>query len=176
MPNWDRGSNLRYDAVAICGLLCGKIKAMEIWQKGTVLVYGLFALVGFLTGLRECRVKKNSYGKTHIFNLLGAFAWGDAVIFGLFWALVSLAVFWLNDWLLFLLFLAIFWLVRSFGETVYWFNQQFARADKNPSERFWFTKIFHNESVWFVHQVIWQCVLVVSIILSLYLAKLWLQR
>lgn len=147
---------------------------MGVCQRNLILIYATFAFIGFVKGFSECKNKKNSYGKAHIFNLIGAFVWGDAVVFGLFWALVSMAVLLLNDWVLFLLTLSVFWAVRSLGETIYWFNQQFSKVDRNSPEKFWFYKIFQNDSVWFVYQIYWQCVTVISIILSIYLAHLWL--
>ena len=104
----------------------------------------------------------------------GAFVWGDAVVFGLFWFLISTASLLLKDWLLFWLVYSLFWVMRSLGETIYWLNQQFAVEKRDAPEKYWIYKIFKNESVWFVMQISWQCATVVSLVAAIYLASLWL--
>ncbi len=125
-------------------------------------------------GFYESKVKKNAYGKTPLLAPIGAIVWADTAIFGLFWTVVSVVIIILNDWILFWLTFSIFFVVRSFGETIYWLNQQFSKVNRNPIQKFWVTKIFHDDSVWFVYQIYWQCVTVVSLIASLYFGKLWL--
>lgn len=146
---------------------------MEIWQTITVAFFGLFSLVGFLQGLYNCSRKKNPYGLTYQYNLIGAFVWTDTVIFGLFWVMVCLTVMFLSDWLLFLMSLSVFWFVRSFGETVYWFNQQFSVRDRNPAHTLWVSRIFPGDSSWVAMQIFWQCVAVATTISSIYLLRLW---
>lgn len=146
---------------------------MEDWQRWLVLSFSLYSFLGFLVGLHQCKNKRKAYKDAHPFKLTGGLVWGDLVIFGPFWFLISLIVFYLNDWLLFLLILSVFWVVRSLGETIYWFNQQFSKVIRHPPERDWFFRIFHDDSVWFVNQVIWQCATVIAITLFLYFAKLW---
>lgn len=146
---------------------------MEVWQNILVAIYGLFAASGLAIGLKEC-FKKNPYGLTPVFNLIGAFVWADAVIFGLFWTLVSTTVFFLQDWILFLMTLSVFWLIRSIGETIYWFNQQFAERNRNPFHTLWISKIFPGDSSWVALQIFWQTISVVSAITSLWLGKTWI--
>jgi len=148
---------------------------MEIWQQLIILVYALLNLGVFVKGYNECKSRKNAYVLTPQLNLLGIFAWGDAVIFGPFWIAASLVSYLLRDWYLFLLIVSVFWVVRSLGETIYWFNQQFSKINRNPPEKLPFYSIFHNDSIWYIHQIAWQCVTVVSIIFSIYLTKLWLE-
>lgn len=147
---------------------------MEAWQNGVILFYSIFSFLGFAKGVHESKYKKNAYGLCRLYNVIGAFVWGDAVVFGLFWMLVSMVTLWLNDWILFLLFQSIFWLVRSIGETIYWFNQQFSPINRNPPEKFLIYKIFHNDFVWVVYQIFWQCIMVISAVLSIYFVALWL--
>ncbi|HCR81412.1 MAG: hypothetical protein UY13_C0002G0424 [Candidatus Pacebacteria bacterium GW2011_GWB1_47_8] len=137
-----------------------------------------FAVVNFFIFLKafyECKTKQNAFGLTPRLTLIGAFVWGDAVIFGLFWTLVSIVVLFLNDWLLFWLIMSLFWVVRSVGETIYWFNQQFSTLDRNPPKHMKGYSIFQNDSIWFVYQIIWQCVTVVSLVFAVYFGWLWLQ-
>lgn len=146
---------------------------MENWQKGLVIVFGVITFIGSIKGLSESKNKKNAYGLTPYLFPFGIFVWGDAVVFGLFWTLVSIVVYLVQDWILFLLIFSVFWAVRSFGETIYWFNQQFSKINRNPPEKFRLYKIFHDDSVWFIFQIFFQCIAVISIIFSIYLAKIW---
>lgn len=148
---------------------------MNPWQQTFILLYALFNLFIFLKGLYESKYKKNAYGLTRPLLFIGVFVWGDAVVFGLFWLLSSVFALLLNDWYLFLLVVSIFWVVRSLGETIYWFNQQFSTIKRNPIKNLPMNSVFHNDSVLFIHQIIWQCVTVSSIILSIYFSWLWLQ-
>lgn len=145
---------------------------MEIWQEVAIITFGTFAFLGFLKGFNESN-RKNAYGKATIFNLIGAFVWGDVVVFGIFWTLASVVVLYLQDWVLFLLTLSIFWAVRGIGEMIYQLNEQFATKKKNPPEKFWFYKYLKNDSVWFVYQIYWQCIAVVAILFAIYFAKMW---
>jgi hypothetical protein len=147
---------------------------MQLWQKVIILVYAFFSLFGLVKGYLETKNKKNAYGDSLILYLIGAFVWADAVVFGIFWIFVSVTVLLLDSWALFLLIISVFWLVRSVGETIYWFNQQFSKINRNPPENYLIYKIFQNDSVWFVYQIFWQCMTVVSIVASIYFAKLWL--
>lgn len=128
----------------------------------------------FLKALHECKSKNNPFGLTRWLAPIGAFVWGDAVVFSIFWLLVSLVCWWFNDALLFWLIVSVFWAVRSLGETTYWFNQQFSTIEREPPKSLIGFSIFKNNSIWFVHQIVWQCVAVVAIIASVYFGHAWL--
>ncbi|MBU2577329.1 hypothetical protein KKA69_00690 [Patescibacteria group bacterium] len=147
---------------------------MEDWQV-VILIFSLFSLAGFVKGITESR-KGNSFNKTGIFNLIGAFVWGDAVVFGLFFFIFSLFSLLLADFFLFLLGISLFWVVRSIGETIYWLNQQFSTLKRNPPEKLLFHKFFKNDSIWFVYQIFWQCLTVIFLLSSIYLTKLWFRN
>ncbi len=139
-----------------------------------VVLWSIYSLLGFVLGLLHSR-RGNTNGLCPHFLLLGAFVWADAVVFSLFWLLVTLFVVIVQDWLLFLLVVSVFWVVRSWGEVIYWFNQQFSTLKRNPPEKFKLLfKLFPNDSVWFVYQIFWQCLLVITIIASVKLFSLWL--
>lgn len=144
------------------------------WQKYLLITLSIFSLVGVIKGFLECKNKKNAYGKTELFSLIGAFAWGDVVILGIFWFLISLVILFLRNWILFLVILSLFWVVRSLGETIFWFNQQFSNKILYPPEKLRFYKVFRNDSVWFIYQIIWQCVTVVSLLFLIYFTTVWL--
>ena len=145
------------------------------WQKYILITLSIFSLVGAIKGFLECKNKKNAYGKAELFSLIGAFVWGDVVIFGIFWFLISLVILFLKNWILFLVILSLFWVVRSLGETIFWFNQQFSNKILYPPEKLHFYKVFRNDSVWFIYQIIWQCVTVVSLLFLIYFTTIWLR-
>ncbi len=146
---------------------------MNICQTLFLAVFFLYSLFGFLIGLRQSK-KGNTNEECPYFYLLGAFVMADVVIFGIFWMLVIMATFCIADWLLFPVVLSVFWVVRSGGEVLYWLNEQFAVNHRNKPNKFWFYAYFPNESVWFVLQIYWQCVLVVSLVSSAYFFVKWL--
>lgn len=150
---------------------------MNLWQLSIVSLYGIIAFVSFVTGFRACYYRNKAYEETPIYGLLyTAFVRADTVIFGLFWALACLITIILSDFLLFLLVLSLFWLVRSIGETLYWFFQQFTpRPGNDPAKFKLHYKIFKNDSVWFVHQIYWQCFTVITTITTIYIANAWLK-
>lgn len=145
-------------------------------QELFVIIYGLLNFCLIFKGIYESKYKKNAYGLTRSLLIFGIFAWGDAIVFGIFWSLVALVTLLLSDWYLFLFVISVFWAVRSLGETIYWFNQQFSSKvyDWNRPEKLPWHNIFHNDSVWYIHQVMWQCLTVISIIASIYFGRLWI--
>jgi hypothetical protein len=149
---------------------------MNNLQQTIILIFGLVSFLVFLIGFYETKYKKNAFGPTLPLFILGVFVWGDAVIFGLFWAISSFISLYLKDWYLFLLIFSVFWVVRSLGETTYWFNQQFSKINRNPPEKLIGYSIFKNDSIWFAYQIAWQCVTVASIVFAIYFAGVWLQR
>lgn len=147
---------------------------MIIWQKIFIVFWSISSLVLSVYGFHQSKNKKNAYGLTPTLFIYGIFVWGDAAVFGFFWSITSLTVLFLNDWILFLLILSTFWVVRSLGETIYWFNQQFSPIKRNPPKNLPGYKYFNDDSIWFIYQIIMQCICVISIIFTIYLAKIWI--
>lgn len=149
---------------------------MQDWQRFFLILVAFLNLIIFFKGYNECKYKKNPYGLTPVLGFLGIFAWGDAVIIGLFWIIAALVSLLSTDWYLFLLIISVFWVIRSLGETIYWFNQQFSSKsyDWNKPENLPLHSVFHNDSIWYIFQIFMQCISVVSIIFTIYFAKLWL--
>jgi hypothetical protein len=139
---------------------------MKLFQSLLLVLAFLYGLSAFLLGLKH---KRNPFGLSPYFNLISAFVWVDAVVFGLFFATVSLFTLITSQWILFWLIFAVFWTVRSIGEQVYWFHEQFTTNHRNPLHTLWPYKWFKGEEVWIVMQTFWQCCSVVSLIFSVYL-------
>jgi len=143
------------------------------WEQ-LVFIFGLFNLFVFFFALWQSAFRNNPFGRCHL-AVLGSFVWGDAVIFSLFWACLSaLTLLFFPNINFFFFCASVFFTVRGLGETVYWLNQQFSKINRNPPENFWIKRIFGGEAVWFVYQITWQVIMVVSIISSVYFSVRWL--
>lgn len=147
---------------------------MVFWQQIVVSVVFFFNIFLFLKSRIECQ-RKNSFGLVRRLSFLGMFVWGDVLILAPFWMIISSVSLLLNDWLLFILFVSAFWLVRSLGETLYWFLQQFAVVKRDPPESLAGYRFVKNESIWFMYQVMWQCITVISLVATIFFAHRWLQ-
>lgn len=147
---------------------------MTLQQQYIVMFYAAVSVLVFLVGLYQSFVKKNSYGLVPWLIPLGMFVWGDAIIICLFWIIISAVAIVLQDWLLFLLIVSVFWVVRNIGEAIFWFNQQFSQKIIYPPEILPGYSLVKNESIWFIYQIINQCFAVVFIVVSLYIGRLWL--
>lgn len=141
---------------------------MNNWQNLVLVLFLVYSLAGFFYGLKY---KKNPYGLCKRFTLIGAFVWTDAFIFGLFFSLISILCLLLQQWVLFGLIYSVFWLVRSIGEQIYWFHEQFAVSHRNSPHTLLPSKLFKGEEVWIVMQTFWQCVSVVSVVASVYIVS-----
>jgi len=137
---------------------------MESWQLYLLIIYCALAIIFTITGLILSRRGK-AYKKFWPLNLIGAFVWGDALIFGPFWILSSIIAMLAQRWFVFELIFLCFWLVRSFGETIYWFNQQFSSTIREKPETVIFYPLVKNNSVWFLMQIWWQCITAASLVL-----------
>lgn len=146
---------------------------MNIVQQILVVAIGLVALLAAIKGGYEIGKKNNPFGEPLVLFWLGIFVWGDALILGIFWCLVSIFCFFLKDWILFLLIVSVFWIVRSLGEILYWINQQFSPIIRNPPKNLVGYRFFKNDSIWFIYQIVWQCVLVISIVAAIYWVRQW---
>lgn len=147
---------------------------MNIWQQVLIYFYLISSVVFFIKSLHETKNKKRVYGLTPYLFFLGAFVWGDVLVLGPFWIVASIFALLFNDWYLFLLIISIFWATRSLGETIYWLNEQFAGKNRNPPHTLNFHKLIESDAIWFVYQLFWQCIFVFSVIISIYIANLWL--
>lgn len=140
-----------------------------------ILFFGVISFITSLIALKKCQSKETILAKPYkVCEIYGSFVWADHVVFGFFWSIVSLITFLLNDLFLFLLIFSLFWLVRATGEVVYWFLQQFHPRPGNEPHLFWINKYIPGQAVWFVHQIFWQCVSVIALVLSIYFTYLWL--
>lgn len=148
---------------------------MTVLEQITVISYAILTFLVFLKGFHEVKDKKNVYGLAEHFGFLGIFVWGDAVVIGPFWMLICAVVLFVQDWYLFLVIFSIFWVVRSAGEVIYWICEQFAGTHRNPPQTLRFYKFIKSDAIWFIYQLFWQCILVISIIASIFFSRLWLQ-
>lgn len=148
---------------------------MLFWQQILIIIFGILTLIFFIKSAREIKNKKNVYGLTPHLFFLGSFVWGDMIVLGPFWIIVSLISILLNNWYLFWLFVTVFWIIRSLGEVIYWLNEQFSGKNRNPPHTLKLYNMFQGDSIWFIYQLFWQCIFIFSIILSMYFGIRWLE-
>lgn len=141
-----------------------------MWQLLLISVIALLSIVFWIAGLVVSRRGK-SYGKFWPLNLIGAFVWGDALVFGPFWILAAILCIALQNWWLFELIFLCFWLIRSLGETIYWFLQQFSNVVREKPEKVFFYPLVKNNSVWFLMQIWWQCISITALVLLILLLR-----
>ena len=132
---------------------------MAIFQTLILIFFLIYSLLCLILSFYQLKYKKNPFGLTPVFTLLGAFVWGDGLVFGAFWLLIISFCLILNDFLFFLLVFSLFWVVRSLGEMVYWLNQQFSTKDRNPPQTLKFSSLFPQDSIHFAYQIFFQCIL-----------------
>lgn len=148
---------------------------LVLWQQCILVFTFCYSLIAFYLGFIHCRYKRNPYGLTPQFYALGAFVWGDTLVFGIFWMGIISVIYILSDLLLFLLIISVFWSIRGIGESIFWFNQQFSKIHRYPPHTLPGYSLFGDDSIWFVYQITAQCVSVIAIIFAIYFASLWLQ-
>jgi len=149
--------------------------SLTLWQLTLLSLYALYSAYAFIRGYYQCRYLHRSFHLTPFLFPLGIFVWGDSIVFGAFWTIVTAGLLLTGDWLLFLLVFNVFWLVRSVGETIYWFNQQFSTLNRNPPEKLPGSRWFDGDAIWFVYQTIAQCVTMLSLVGTIYFAVHWIR-
>lgn len=140
-------------------------------MREPLIFFFLYAFAGMLYSLYQNRTQHTYFGLSYVLIPLGAFVWIDGVVLGVFWTIVSLFLLILNNPTITLLVFALFWTVRSAGEVLYWFLEQFASKKRNPPPTLFLYRFFPNESVWIVMQLLWQCILVCSLVADMLLIK-----
>lgn len=146
---------------------------MNYYQSGFLFLFSAINLLSFFIGILKCK-KNCSYTEVPFLFFSGTFVWGDALVFGPFWFFVSLFILVAQEWILFPLTFSVFWLVRSLGETIYWLNQQFSTLERNKPHRLIGYRFVKNDSVWYLYQIFWQCISVISAIASFYFLAVFL--
>lgn len=149
-------------------------KFLTTWQIYFLISFAIINFAIFLKSFYESKYRKNVFGLTKLLLPLGIFVWADGVTLGIFWQIVSLLSLLAHSWNLFLLLTSLYWTVRGIGETIYWLNQQFSTLNRNPPSTLPWQNIFHNDSIWFIHQLIWQCITVFGLVGVIYFSNQWL--
>lgn len=124
------------------------------------LFLAIFSLIIFFQSVYQSVRKKNAYQKTPLLFPFGIFVWGDGIIIGVFWFIVGSLSFAYQDERIFLILLFLFWLIRAFGEVIYWIGQQFSLINRNPPEKLFGYFLVKNNSIWFLYQLFWQMVMI----------------
>ncbi|MDP2930642.1 MAG: hypothetical protein Q8N56_03500 [bacterium] len=110
--------------------------------------------------------------------IAGAFVWEDMLVLGLLHAGIAFMSLALNNNLVWLVGFLVFWIVRSAGETLYFFLQQFIVPPHHPHNiggHFGpIRKLFGNisdQKCYIISQVSMQSILVICILCLIYILK-----
>lgn len=138
-----------------------------------VVVFALscVCLALFALAYRHVRHSEETYGFIHAWGgFIGAFVWEDLMIFSLFFMAAALLTDIFQNIRIGLLLISAFWMVRSAGEALYFFLQQFHRPDHPPHDIAMhfapLRRLFGRISVqkcYIIMQIFWQTVLVAAI-------------
>lgn len=146
-------------------------------------IYGFLLIFTLLTVFTFFKIRKGKQIAEHIYHLgfiLGSFVWEDLFLLSIYFSILSGVTIYFQQIKLFLLGFVIFWLVRSLGETIYWFLQQFIVPQHHPlNVDLHFNivrKIFGNISTqqcMVLFQVLLQIITMFSIIALIFILKNW---
>ena len=140
-------------------------------------------LFSFLIVFSWLKIKNGAQVAEFIYSygfLIGAFVWEDLLIFSAFGLAASIATIFLNQWKFGLLFYLVFWVVRSAGETLYFFLQQFLVPKHHPHYlndhfgllRRLFGKISYQQCL-ILMQVFFQIIMMTSVVCLITLLFSW---
>jgi hypothetical protein len=139
----------------------------------------------FLTAISFFKIRRSHKLIEFIYSWgfpFGAFVWEDLFVFSLYGVLTSAISLYLHQIRLGLLFASIFWMVRSAGETLYFFLQQFITPKHDPHNLHKhfeilnkiFGDISYQQSL-IIMQVTFQTILMFSFVSIFLLFKNWNQ-
>jgi hypothetical protein len=134
-----------------------------------ILIFGIANLLLALYAIFKVRLSDN-FQVSFIWwwaFLNGSFVWEDMIVFGLLHGTFSLGSFFLGNNLIWIVFFLVFWIVRSAGETLYFFLEQFVVPQHHPhviTEHFTLLrKIFgdiSDQKCFIIMQVVQQSILI----------------
>ena len=145
--------------------------------------YISITLFAFLTAFSFVRIRRGKKIAEFIYGLgfpIGAFVWEDMFVFSVYGLAASVATVWLGQWKYGLLFFLVFWMVRSAGETLYFFLEQFIEPKHYPhyvDEHFGLVRwLFGNisyQQCLIIMQVTFQIIMMITIVGIITLLFAW---
>lgn len=140
----------------------------------------IFSFLAFFS-FRKIKNSKSTFGFIYPWAWpLGAFVWEDLFVFSILGVSTSLLVYILNDIRIGYIGFLIFWIVRSLGESIYFFLQQFFQSTEYPhtiEEHFKVMRKFFgdisDQKCYILLQVFHQSVIVLCSILLVLLFLYW---
>ena len=142
-------------------------------MSSVVLFY--LALHLFLFALSFYKVFKSKEKLEFIYAwafIFGAFVWEDLLVLSFFNIFFAFVVYILGDIKIGIIFLLVFFIVRAFGETIYYFLQQFNSLPPYPHRLHAHFKALRSilgdisdQKCFILGQVLFQCITVLSTVL-----------
>lgn len=147
-----------------------------------IALYTTLHLILFLASY--FKIKNNNLGTLDFIYKFsfpfGAFVWEDLLIFSLFNLGIIIAILAFKDLRIGLVLFIVFWIVRSTGETIYFFLQQFIQPKHHPhfiSAQFGILRKLlgklSDQQCFIISQVSFQAVSVIFISALILLLKFW---
>lgn len=100
---------------------------------GILFFFGLLFILLFALSWKQVHSSGDSYGFIYRWAFwLGSFVWEDVLVFSAYHSLIVLFTYLSHDLRVGLLMIAVFWAVRSAGEALYFFLQQFHQPKHAP--------------------------------------------
>lgn len=137
----------------------------------------LLSCLSFFRILRGGKKVGLIYGWAFLF---GAFVWEDLLIFGILHFLAVVFVYLVRDLRWGLLFFSLFWIVRNFGEVIYWLLQQFSQPTGYPHDQYSDFRILRkvlgnitDQQIFILGQVLHQSLLIVFLMFLVWLLQNW---
>ncbi len=113
---------------------------------------------------------------------LGAFVWEDLLVFSAANVIACIFVTFIKDFRYIFIYFLSFWLIRSIGETFYWFLQQFCTSTMYPHDQYDWDRNsilssligdLSNQKYFILNQISWQIVTVLCICGFIFVLKKW---
>ncbi|HSW97044.1 MAG TPA: hypothetical protein VLF89_04435 [Candidatus Saccharimonadales bacterium] len=146
-----------------------------------LIIFALIQLTFFILSLTRIRNSKEHIGFIYSWAFVfGAFVWEDLLVFSFFNFLVILYVLLIKDIRQGLLIFTAFWMIRSAGETLYFFMQQFTQPLHYPHDIHWHFSVMQklfgkisNQKCFIILQVMFQIVMVLAVSILILLLQNW---
>lgn len=149
-----------------------------------MIVIGIFAVLFLFFALLSLKKVHNSKDRVQFIYhwgwFIGAFVWEDLFIFSVLGVFITSMVLLLRDIRIAYLSFTVFWIVRSAGETLYFFLEQFTKDKMYPHVLTHHFAILRNifgeisdQKCFIIMQIAFQTILVCSIVSTIYILLNW---
>lgn len=144
-----------------------------------IIIWGILNVVLAVASINK--IKKNTKECDFIWWWAlptGAFVWEDMLVFGLLHFIIVLSSVLLNNPQVWVIGFLVFWIVRSLGETLYFFLQQFIEPKHHPHEIHHHFKVLRrflgdisDQKAFILIQIFMQSITVLSVLALIFVLR-----